>query len=106
MLCHAVLCHAVPCCAADQMKSLRGSVFWMAPEVLTGIGYGKLHRPAHSIHHTPSLWITHTGCLPTNQLAQDLLDLLVYPATQWAVTDSPCRHSGMCQAVLKLEVLC
>lgn len=40
----------VPCHAADQMKSLRGSVFWMAPEVLNGIGYGKLHRPAHSMY--------------------------------------------------------
>lgn len=44
-----MLCAAV-CCACleqqktttDGMKSLRGSVFWMAPEVLTGKGYGEL----------------------------------------------------------------
>lgn len=26
------------------MKSLRGSVFWMAPEVFHGNGYGKTHK--------------------------------------------------------------
>ncbi len=25
----------------DLMKSLKGSVFWMAPEVITGVGYGR-----------------------------------------------------------------
>jgi hypothetical protein len=32
------------------MKSLRGSVFWMAPEVFHGNGYGKMRLEVGSVY--------------------------------------------------------
>jgi hypothetical protein len=48
----------------DQMKSMRGSVFWLAPEVLNGKGYGErwcLMLDAYGAKHVvqPTTWQLH-----------------------------------------------